>query len=173
MIYGAMIWIAEKLQSDERDKALALWAAKGKQRSRWNVRQARAPGRAPAGPGMTDGGRRGPDIEDSDKNPNTRSGQPDLIRTMKLLGIPSLQASANFHRNPKKDDFGKVLRMAADIMTIDEVADYLRINKKTAYRLAADSKLSGFKVGCTWRFRRVDIEDWIEREASPKKDKKR
>ena len=63
--------------------------------------------------------------------------------------------------------------MAADIMTIDEVADYLRINKKTAYRLAADSKLPGFKVGGTWRFRRADIEDWIEREASPKKDKKR
>ncbi|OZA00818.1 MAG: conjugal transfer protein TraD [Rhizobiales bacterium 17-65-6] len=31
MIYGALLWMAEKLQSDERDKALALWAAKGKQ----------------------------------------------------------------------------------------------------------------------------------------------
>jgi len=29
-IYGAMIWIAEKLKSDERDKALALRAEKGK-----------------------------------------------------------------------------------------------------------------------------------------------
>lgn len=39
--------------------------------------------------------------------------------------------------------------MAADIMTIDEVADNLRTNKKTAYRLAPDSKLPGFKVGGT------------------------
>jgi hypothetical protein len=31
MIYGALLWMAGKLQSDERDKALALWAAKGKQ----------------------------------------------------------------------------------------------------------------------------------------------
>ncbi|MCB1394203.1 conjugal transfer protein TraD [Nitrobacter sp.] len=31
MIYGAMIWMADKLQSDEREKALALWTAKGKQ----------------------------------------------------------------------------------------------------------------------------------------------
>ena len=31
ILYGAMIWIAEKLRSGERDKALALWAAKGKQ----------------------------------------------------------------------------------------------------------------------------------------------
>jgi hypothetical protein len=31
MIYGALLWMADKLQSDERDKALALWVAKGKQ----------------------------------------------------------------------------------------------------------------------------------------------
>lgn len=63
--------------------------------------------------------------------------------------------------------------MAANITTIDEVADYLRINRKTAYRLAADSKLPSFRVGGTWRFPRVDIEDWIEHEASPQKDKER
>lgn len=31
IIYGALLWIADKLQSAECDKALALWAAKGKQ----------------------------------------------------------------------------------------------------------------------------------------------
>jgi hypothetical protein len=31
IIYGALLWMADKLQSDERDKASALWAAKGKQ----------------------------------------------------------------------------------------------------------------------------------------------
>jgi hypothetical protein len=30
-IYGALIWAADKLQSDERNKALALWTMKGKQ----------------------------------------------------------------------------------------------------------------------------------------------
>jgi len=30
IIYGALLWIADKLKSDEREKALALWAAKGK-----------------------------------------------------------------------------------------------------------------------------------------------
>lgn len=39
--------------------------------------------------------------------------------------------------------------MATDIMTIDEVADYLRINKKSAYCLTADSKLPSFKVDGT------------------------
>jgi Conjugal transfer protein TraD len=31
MIFGALIWMAEKLKSDQREQARALWAAKGKQ----------------------------------------------------------------------------------------------------------------------------------------------
>jgi hypothetical protein len=31
MIYGALLWMADKLQSDQGEKASALWAAKGKQ----------------------------------------------------------------------------------------------------------------------------------------------
>ncbi|AYM81040.1 conjugal transfer protein TraD [Agrobacterium tumefaciens] len=30
VIFGALIWMADKLRSDERDKALAIWAGKGK-----------------------------------------------------------------------------------------------------------------------------------------------
>ena len=51
--------------------------------------------------------------------------------------------------------------MTDDIMTIKEVADYLKIKEKTAYRLVAEGKIPGFKVGGSWRFRRVEIEDWI------------
>ena len=61
--------------------------------------------------------------------------------------------------------------MATDIMTIDEVAAYLRINKKTAYRLAGDKKLPGFKVGGAWRFRRSEIESWIDADARLPKPK--
>jgi hypothetical protein len=31
MIYGALLWMADKLQSDQSEQARALWAAKGKQ----------------------------------------------------------------------------------------------------------------------------------------------
>lgn len=48
-----------------------------------------------------------------------------------------------------------------------------RINKKTAYRLATDNKLTSFKVNGAWQFRRIDIEDWVKRETSLEKDKKR
>lgn len=52
--------------------------------------------------------------------------------------------------------------MADDILTIQEVAAYLKLNEKTAYRLASEGKLPGFKVGGSWRFKRVDLEKWIE-----------
>jgi excisionase family DNA binding protein len=51
-----------------------------------------------------------------------------------------------------------VIAMSSDIFTIKEVAEYLKLNEKTAYRLAADGKIPGFKVGGSWRFRRDQIE---------------
>jgi excisionase family DNA binding protein len=59
--------------------------------------------------------------------------------------------------------------MLDDILTLKEVASYLKLAEKTTYRLAAEGKLPGFKVGGSWRFKKLDIEDWIE---SQKKDKK-
>ncbi|WP_290482000.1 methylation-associated defense system helix-turn-helix domain-containing protein MAD1 [Hyphomonas sp. UBA3201] len=55
--------------------------------------------------------------------------------------------------------------MQSEIMTIKEVAEYLKINEKTAYRLASEGKIPGFKVGGSWRFRHSDIDDWIDKEA--------
>ena len=52
--------------------------------------------------------------------------------------------------------------MDTDIMTIREVAEYLKLTDKTAYRLAAEGKLPGFKVGGAWRFRKRDIDGWID-----------
>ncbi|MCL6446718.1 MAG: helix-turn-helix domain-containing protein [Armatimonadetes bacterium] len=48
------------------------------------------------------------------------------------------------------------------IMTLDEVAEYLKIKKKTLYNLVQQGKLPGFKVGGAWRFKREDIDLWIE-----------
>ena len=57
-----------------------------------------------------------------------------------------------------------------DILTIQEVADYLRITQKTAYRLAANDTLPGFKVGGSWRFRKSEIKDWIEEQKHPRQE---
>ncbi len=52
--------------------------------------------------------------------------------------------------------------MSGEILTLKDVAEYLKLAEKTAYRLAAEGKLPGFKVGGSWRFRESDIESWIE-----------
>jgi excisionase family DNA binding protein len=48
--------------------------------------------------------------------------------------------------------------MTGDIMTIKDLAEYLKLNEKIAYRLVSERKISGFKVGGLWRFRKSDIE---------------
>ena len=50
---------------------------------------------------------------------------------------------------------------ADEILTLDEVAAYLKAGKRTVYRLAAEGKLPAFKLGGTWRFRRSDLDEWI------------
>lgn len=52
--------------------------------------------------------------------------------------------------------------MVDQILTLKEVAAYLKLAEKTAYRLASEGKLPGFKVGGSWRFKREDLEAWIE-----------
>lgn len=52
--------------------------------------------------------------------------------------------------------------MVDQILTLKELATYLKLAEKTAYRLAADGKLPGFKVGGSWRFKREDLEVWID-----------
>jgi excisionase family DNA binding protein len=47
-------------------------------------------------------------------------------------------------------------------MTVREVATYLNVDEKTVYRLAQRGELPGFKVAGTWRFKRGDIDRWIE-----------
>ena len=56
--------------------------------------------------------------------------------------------------------------MTDDIMTIKELAEYLKLNEKTAYRLVSEGEIPGFKVGGSWRFRKSDIETWISEQKN-------
>lgn len=49
----------------------------------------------------------------------------------------------------------------SDIMTVKDLALYLKIAEKTAYRFASEGKIPGFKVGSAWRFRKAEIDKWI------------
>jgi len=56
----------------------------------------------------------------------------------------------------------------SDILTIREVADYLRLAEKTVYRYASEGKVPGFKVGGAWRFRKSEIDKWIKEKENKK-----
>ena len=52
-----------------------------------------------------------------------------------------------------------------EILTIRQVADYLKVTERTIYRLAAAKKIPAFKVGGTWRLSRADIDNWIKQQS--------
>ncbi len=58
----------------------------------------------------------------------------------------------------------------SDILTITEVAEYLKVAERTLYRLAAAKKIPAFKVGGTWRFSRLDIDKWIRQQLMERSD---
>ncbi|MGB4056832.1 MAG: helix-turn-helix domain-containing protein [Alphaproteobacteria bacterium] len=56
--------------------------------------------------------------------------------------------------------------MKTDVMTIRELAAYLKMAEKTLYRLAAEGAVPGFKVGGSWRFRKSEIDKWIKKQET-------
>jgi excisionase family DNA binding protein len=55
------------------------------------------------------------------------------------------------------------------ILTLDEVAVYLKAGKRTVYRLAQKGEIPAFKLGGTWRFRRSELDRWIAESINKKK----
>jgi len=53
-----------------------------------------------------------------------------------------------------------------EILTVKELAAYLKIAEKTVYRFASEEKIPGFKVGGTWRFRKSEIDQWTKEQST-------
>lgn len=60
-------------------------------------------------------------------------------------------------------------RMSA-AMSVRDVAEYLNVDEKTVYRLVKRGELPGFKVSGVWRFKREDIDAWIEDQKRAERD---
>ncbi len=52
-----------------------------------------------------------------------------------------------------------------EILTIKQVADYLKVTERTIYRLAAAKQIPAFKVGGSWRFSWADLDSWIKQQS--------
>jgi excisionase family DNA binding protein len=53
----------------------------------------------------------------------------------------------------------------AQLMTVEEVAGYLRVTKKTIYRLLKRGNIPATKVGRQWRFDKASINEWLRQKA--------
>ena len=47
-------------------------------------------------------------------------------------------------------------------MTMDEIAEYLKVSKETIYKMAQKGQIPGSKIGNQWRFRKERVDSWLE-----------
>ncbi|MGH7768046.1 MAG: helix-turn-helix domain-containing protein [Candidatus Binatia bacterium] len=59
--------------------------------------------------------------------------------------------------------------MQENLLTTLQVAEYLKVDKFTIYRLVAQRKIPAFRVGSQWRFKKSVIEDWLTRNSNSAK----
>jgi excisionase family DNA binding protein len=74
--------------------------------------------------------------------------------TNKISGRESLAQGNDSEHIPEK------------LLTVEQVAEYLNVDKFTVYRLLADKELPAFKVGNQWRFKRKLIENWLKKHSN-------
>ncbi|MFZ0658162.1 MAG: helix-turn-helix domain-containing protein [Candidatus Binataceae bacterium] len=55
---------------------------------------------------------------------------------------------------------------ATKVLTVNELAEYLRVHRSTIYRLLKKGQLPGFKIGSDWRFNVEVIDDWRLRQGA-------
>ena len=67
------------------------------------------------------------------------------------------------------------VEMESEILTVDELQNYLKIPKPTLYALAQHARMPAAKVGKHWRFRKTDIDEWLgaQKWAGPLQRRKR
>jgi excisionase family DNA binding protein len=49
----------------------------------------------------------------------------------------------------------------ANVLTLEELASYLRVHPSTVYRMLKKRQIPAFKVGSDWRFNLESIDHWL------------
>jgi excisionase family DNA binding protein len=50
----------------------------------------------------------------------------------------------------------------AQVMTLEEVAEFLHVHPSTVYRLLKKRTIPAFRIGSDWRFNQESIERWVK-----------
>ena len=54
------------------------------------------------------------------------------------------------------------MKVNDQVLTVDELAVYLKVSKSTLYKLLSEGKVPGQKVGRHWRFHKDGINEWLK-----------
>ena len=74
------------------------------------------------------------------------------------------------HRKAKAASLQKEIVTQSKLPTsfsVTEVAEILRVNSATVYRLVRRRDLPGLKIGGKWRFNRTELEKWLQTSPTP------
>ncbi len=66
----------------------------------------------------------------------------------------------------------EVNRLNDEILTIEEVAKYLRVSDRTVYEWAQKGEIPAGKIGTVWRFKKDEIEKWVDDRLATSRKKK-
>jgi|Deesub1362A_J573_1020465.scaffolds.fasta_scaffold82926_1 excisionase family DNA binding protein len=62
--------------------------------------------------------------------------------------------------------------MVDTIMTVKELALYLRLHESSIYRMCQAGKIPAYKVGRGWRFRKEEIDKWLAQQSDKRIENK-
>jgi excisionase family DNA binding protein len=62
-------------------------------------------------------------------------------------------------------------KMQETLLTTEQIAQYLRVDKFTVYRLVTQGKIPAFKVGNQWRFKKKMIDSWLMTNSNIRADR--
>lgn len=60
-----------------------------------------------------------------------------------------------------------------ELVSLPQVADQLNLCEMTIYRFVKSGDLPAFKIGNSWRVRRLDLEEWIRSKSNQKPEKEK
>lgn len=56
--------------------------------------------------------------------------------------------------------------MQENLLNVVQVAQYLKVDRFTVYRLVSQKKIPAFKVGNQWRFKKTMIDRWLMKNSN-------
>ena len=84
------------------------------------------------------------------------------------MNIPSKMIKPTDRKPMTKYEEGREVRDQDVIMTLEEVAAYLRLRPQTIYTWAQEKKIPAAKLGQEWRFKKSIIDEWFVRHIDEK-----